>query len=361
MRDSVESGTVRSASPRYHIPPLSMTHQPRFTPIGARVLGTWTRRTGAVVLFAIAVACGGKSGSSASSSTHWLACQVDSDCGNLSAGALCGDDGFCTTSSGARLELQLVYSDEFDEATFDGTRFGYETGVGIRNDEAQAYTDRPENVNLDAGDLVLTASAEQFDGATFTSGSVNSEGLFSFTFGRVEARLSAPIGRGCSAAFWMLPENPTPAVQSCIDELACYSGTWPAWGDITIANLQSQLPGQVLGTVSYGVWDDGLEGVTHGVYSGQDASVDDATAYHVYALEWGPSRIDWFVDDALVRTLDLPPEDMYMPGGVDPFQQPFHLRVNLAIGGLDQTPDPMDYPQELRVDWIRVWQWKAED
>ena len=225
----------------------------------------------------------------------------------------------------------------------------------------QAYTDRSENVTVDAGDLVLTAEAEALDGAEFTSGSVNSEGLFSFTFGRVEARLSAPVGRGCSAAFWMLPENPTPAVRSCVDDLPCYDGTWPAWGDITIANLQSQLPDRVLGTASYGIWDDDLGGVTHGVFSGQSANVDDATDYHVYAIEWGPSRIDWFVDDELVRTLDLPPEDLYLPDGEDPFQQPFHVRLNLAIGGLDQAPDAADYPQELRVDWIRVSQWKAEN
>jgi beta-glucanase (GH16 family) len=315
----------------------------------------------AVAVLGSATACGGHTGGKASSSTHWLSCDVDSDCSNLSVGAVCGGDGFCSTSGGARLQLDLVYSDEFDEAMIDDTRFAYETGVGIRNGEAQAYTDRPENVTVDAGDLVLTAQAEQFDGANFTSGSVNSEGLFSFTFGRVEARLSAPVGSGCSAAFWMLPENPTPQVQSCIDGLPCYSGTWPAWGDITIANLQSQLPGQVLGTVSYGVWDDDLQGVDHGVFSGQSANVDDVTDYHVYAVEWGPSRIDWFVDDELVRTLPLPPEDTYMPGDQDPFRQPFHIRLNLAIGGLDQAPDPAEYPQELRADWIRVWQWKVED
>ena len=312
-------------------------------------------------LVAIVVACGGQSSPSTSSSTHWLACRVDNDCANLAIGAHCGGDGFCSTTGGTRLVQRLVYSDEFDETMLDSSRFGYETGTGIRNGEAQAYTDRPENVSIDAGSLLLTARAEQYDGAAFTSGSVNSEGLFSFTFGRVEARLAAPVGRGCSAAFWMLPESPAPPVQSCIDGSPCYSGTWPAWGDITIANLQSQLPEEVLGTASYGIWDDTLGGVTHGVYSGENAIIQDPTAYHTYALEWGPSRLDWFVDDALVRTLPLPPEGMYFPDGVDPFRKPFHVRLNLALGGLDQAPDSADYPQQLRVDWIRVWQWQAED
>jgi beta-glucanase (GH16 family) len=315
----------------------------------------------AVSLVALALACGGQSAPTTSSSTHWLACETDLDCANLAAGALCGGDGYCVSPVGGHLRQELVYSDEFEGTTLDSSRLDFETGASIRNDEAQAYTDRPANVSVDAGNLILTALAEQYDGAEFTSGSVNSEGLFSFTFGRIEARISAPVGRGCSAAFWMLPENPAPYVRSCVDGSTCYDGTWPAWGDVTVANHQSQLPGQVLGTASYGIWDDALAGVTHGVFDDGNAAVEDASAYHTYALDWGPARLEWFVDDVLVRTLVLPPEDMYSPGGVDPFRQPFHVRLNLAIGGLDQAPDPADYPQEMRIDWVRVWQWTPEE
>lgn len=315
----------------------------------------------AASLVTLAVACGGQTGPNTSSSTHWLACDTDLECANLAIGARCGDDGFCATDAGQRLVRELLYADEFDAATLDAAHWGYEVGTGIRNDEAQAYTDRPQNVALEAGALVLTARAEQFDGAEFTSGSVTSEGRFSFAFGRIEARISAPQGRGCSSAFWMLPENPAPDVRSCPDGVSCYDGTWPAWGDMTIANQQSQLPGQVLGTVSYGVWDAALEGVTHGVFGDADATVEDPAAYHTYALEWGPARLEWFVDDVLEQTLVLPPENMYAPDGVDPFSQPFHLRLNLAIGGLDQAPEAADYPQEMRVDWLRVWQWRADE
>jgi beta-glucanase (GH16 family) len=350
---------------RYHTRAVSM--KPRVASLlpvpgpNRQASGIWASRFGAVSVMSMAIACGGQRGPSSSSSTHWLACDADSDCTNLAVGARCGGDGFCSTSEGDHLVQRLVFSDEFEEAALSPTRFGYEIGSGIRNDEVQAYTDRPENVALDAGRLILTARAEQYEGVAFTSGSVNTEGLFAFTFGRVEARLAAPVGRGCSAAFWMLPESPAPPVRSCLDASNCYDGTWPAWGDMTIANLQSQLPGQVLGTASYGIWDDALGGVTHGVYSGENTIIQDPTAYHTYALEWGPSRLDWFADDALVRTLPLPPEGMYFPDGVDPFRKPFHVRLNLALGGLDQAPDPADYPQELRVDWVRVWQWEAED
>lgn len=309
---------------------------------------------------ALAIGCGGQTGPKTSSSTHWLTCETDLDCVNLAVGARCGEDGYCAAPSGARLAQELVYSDDFDGATLDPTRWSYEVGGSIRNGEAQAYTDRPENVAIEAGELILTARAEALDGAAFTSGSVNSEGRFSFTFGRVEARIAAPLGQGCSSAFWMLPEAPAPAVRSCLEGAGCYDGTWPAWGDMTIANQQSQLPDQVLGTASYGIWDDALEGVTHGVSGNAVASVDDPTEYHTYALEWGPARLEWFIDDVRVRTLALPPNDMYAPEGIDPFSQPFHVRLNLAVGGLDQAPDPADYPQRMRVDWLRVWQWQPE-
>lgn len=305
---------------------------------------------------AIALGCGAKT----SSSSHWLTCSLDSDCSNLDVDARCGGDGVCASATGTRLVQKLVFSDEFDGTALDGARWVYETGADIRNDEVQAYTNRRSNVSVESGELVLTGRAEEYDGASFTSGSVNTEGRFSFAFGRIEARFAAPTARGCSAAFWMLPEDPAPDVQTCLTGLPCYAGTWPAWGDITIANLQSQLPGRVLGTISYGVWDDATGSLKHGVFSGQDAKIDDASAYHTYALEWGPARMDWFIDDVRVRTVALPPDDMYLPDGIDPFRRPFHVRMNLALGGLDQAPDPAAYPQELRIDWIRVWQWQAE-
>ncbi len=328
----------------------------------ARRAVRWLVRHGRAATAALAAtACGGSVGPETSSSTHWLACRKDSDCANLCPDARCDTDGYCATNDGQRLERRPVFSQEFEEDALDMTAFGYETGAGIRNGEPQDYTDRSENVRVEDGVLVLTARAEAYQGSAYTSGSVNTEGRFAFTFGRVEARLAAPGGRGCSTAFWMLPEEPAPAVNTCIDAEPCYRGTWPAWGDITIANLQSQVPGQALGAVSYGVWDEDTSSVSHGVFAGEPATVVAPEDWHVYAVDWGPERIDWYVDDDLVRTLDLPPADLYQPDGVDPFQQPFHVRLNLALGGFDQAPVAADYPQELRIDWVHVSQWLAPE
>lgn len=292
-------------------------------------------------------------GPQGSSSTHWLTCEVDAECADLVLGASCGQSGYCEAASGARLEQRVVFEESFD-APLDQTTFAAEVGTLIRNDEAQAYTDRPENISSGSGELVLTARAEAWEGASFTSGSVHTSGQRAFTFGRIEARMQTPLATGCASAFWLLPENPMPDVPSC-DKGSCYMGTWPAWGDITIASRVSSAPESVSMALNYGVWNDALGAVEHFPEHHQ-APVPDG-GWHVYAIEWTPTRIDWLVDGALVASADLSPDNLYRPDGRHPFHQPFHLRLNLALGGLDQAPNAAEYPQELRVDWVRVLQW----
>jgi beta-glucanase (GH16 family) len=254
-----------------------------------------------------------------------------------------------------------VLEEEFDASTLDVTAFDHETGYLLRNDEAQAYTDREQNVRLEAGQLVLTALAETFDSASFTSGSVHTSGARAFTFGRIEARMQVPLGRGCSTAFWLLPEAPAPDINSCDDSGACYLGTWPAWGDVTIANIQSQTPDRVLTSLNYGIWDDTLAGVRHGEVTSPAALSATTDGWHIFALEWGPQRIQWVVDGEIAASTDLSLPDLYLPDGEHPFHQPFHIKLNLALGGFDQAPVAEDYPQELRVDWVRVTQWLPEE
>jgi beta-glucanase (GH16 family) len=311
------------------------------------------------MLALLASACG-QVGPQTTSSTHWLACSADAECQNLGLQVRC-ESGYCASEAGSRLARTLVMEEEFDVDALDLTAFDYETGYLLRNNEAQAYTDREQNVHLEAGQLVLTALAEPFDAASFTSGSVSTTGVQSFTFGRIEARMQVPLGRGCSTAFWLLPEAPAPDVNSCGDTGSCYPGTWPAWGDVTIANVQSQTPDRVLTSLNYGIWDDALAGVRHGEVTAAVPLGATTDGWHVFALEWGPERMEWSVDDELVASTDLALPDLYLPQGEHPFHQPFHIKLNLALGGLDQAPVAEDYPQELRVDWVRVTQWLPEE
>ncbi|MBN2196513.1 MAG: glycoside hydrolase family 16 protein [Polyangiaceae bacterium] len=315
-----------------------------------------------IVLAGFASSGCGPSGPRSSSSTHWLRCGTDPECANLAVGARCEKDGFCVASGGTRLVQSLVLDEGFSGTTLDPATFGFETGFDLRNAEAQAYTDRAENVRVEGGELVITARAEAYDGADFTSGSVTTLGRQALTFGRFEVRLRMPLGRGCSSAFWMLPEAPGMPVNTCVDPTPCYSGTWPAWGDIVVANHQSQNPGGILTGVSYGTWDDAVAGVRHGVAMGPEYMIAAPdTGWHVFALDWGPERMEWYVDDVLANSLLLPPADLYQPDGQNPFHRPFHLKLSLALGGLDQAPAAGDYPQELRADYVRVWQWLPEE
>ena len=334
--------------------------EPNLQSPSRRATGTrWSSRL-CVILGVLGGACG-PGGPESSSSTHWLRCQVDADCTNLALGARCGEDGYCTAPDGARLAQTLVLDESFSGESLDPETFGFETGFELRNAEAQAYTERLENVRIEEGALVITARAESYEAASYTSGSVHTLGRRAFTFGRFEARMRVPLGRGCSSSFWMLPEAPGAPVNTCVDPTPCYDGTWPAWGDIVIVNHQSQVPGRLLNAVSYGVWDDSVAAVRHGVRTGPEHTIAAPDSeWHLFTLDWGPERMEWSVDGMLVSTLELPPTDLYQPEGQNPFHRPFHLKLGLALGGLDQTPVAADYPQQLSVDFVRVWQWLPE-
>jgi beta-glucanase (GH16 family) len=79
-----------------------------------------------------------------------------------------------------------------------------------------------------------------------------------------------------------------------------------------------------------------------------------STEYHLYALEWGPQRIDWFVDDELVHSFEFASDVIYEPEGLHPFRQPFRLKLSLSVGGLVEAPTPEDYPRQMRVRSLRV-------
>jgi beta-glucanase (GH16 family) len=154
----------------------------------------------------------------------------------------------------------------------------------------------------------------------------------------------------------MLPVEPGAPEYACVDDGTCFENTWPAWGDITIMAARSENPDQVMMGINYAT-DDGSGGLTHlGDFAEVPVTPTVAADYHVYAIEWGPQRIDWFLDDELVRSVDLTDARIYHPSGQNPFHRSFYLKLSLAVGGLTEPPVAADYPQEMRVRWVRVWQ-----
>ncbi len=311
-----------------------------------------------VALAVLGTACSDPGGPSASSSSHWLTCETDSDCDNLSLPASCGSDGYCVSATG-KIEQSVVFEDEFDGDTLDSSSYLPESGFSIRNGDLEYYTDRPENVALDSGELVLTARAEAYEEAMFTSASIETRSLKSWTYGRFEARILAPTGRGCGPAFWLYPETDAAPVRVCTSADACTEGTWPAWGDMVVMTVRSEQPSEVLHTASYATPDDTLGELVRGEGGGTTSLEQPASAdYHDYAMLWGPERIDWFVDGALRASFDTTDGAIHHPEGKNPFHEPFHLKLTLAVGGLSEAPVADDYPQEMRVSWLRVTQYQ---
>ncbi|MCB0526941.1 MAG: glycoside hydrolase family 16 protein, partial [Saprospiraceae bacterium] len=234
-----------------------------------------------------------------------------SDIKKLSGSILClaailGLSG-CKADEGQTLEQrnwQLVWSDEFDGpagASPDPSKWAFDIGTGDNgwgNQELQYYTDRPENAALDgAGFLVITARSETFAGAPFTSARIKTQELFSQAYGRFEARIKTPYGPGIWPAFWLLGAD-------------IETTGWPLCGEIDIMELRGQEPNIINGTV-HGPGYSGGAAITQS-FGFTDKRFD--TDYHLFAVEWTESSIDFFVDDVLYQRItpgDLTGEWVY--------------------------------------------------
>ncbi len=239
---------------------------------------------------------------------------------------------------------QLVWSDEFDGGSVDLNKWSFDIGTGCPslcgwgNNELQYY--RSQNATVAGGLLTITAKDESWGGMNYTSARLKSINKADFTFGRIEARAKLPIGQGIWPAFWMLFTNQT------------YGG-WAASGEIDIMEYVGQTPNKVFGTIHYG---DNWPG---NQYKGNDYFLPSGTfhdGFHVFAIEWEPHEIRWYVDGILYSVQN----DWYSTGGAypAPFDHDFHILLNCAVGG--NLPGPPDgstvFPQEYVIDYVRVYQ-----
>jgi len=237
----------------------------------------------------------------------------------------------------------LVWSDEFDVAgSPDPTRWGWdEGGSGMGNDEAQYYTrNRPENARVEDGNLVITARREDtlqcwYGACKFTSARLVTRGIASWLYGRVDVRAKLPKGKGVWPAIWMLSEH------------SPYGG-WPAGGELDIMENVGYEPTTIHGTVHTEAFNHKI-----GTQSGSSKTVTDPAAnWHTYSLEWGPDSLFIGVDG--VRYHRFGNQHSWQTW---PFDQPFHLLLNFAVGGSwggTKGVDTTVFPQEFRIDWVRV-------
>lgn len=248
-------------------------------------------------------------------------------------------------------ELQWV--DEFDGpagAPPDATKWKPEIGDGMLNgnagwgnSELEYYTGNTENVAMDGeGNLVITARALADDSqlycwygpCEYTSARLVTQDRYEFTYGRVEARMDLPEGNGIWPAFWMLGNNFTEV-------------GWPASGEVDIMEFIGRVPDTVYGSL-HGPGYSGANNAGAAYVIGSEVS----EKFHVYAVEWEPEEIRWYVDDVLFSTITA--EDV---SGQWVYDHPFFILMNLAVGGnWPGNPDAStNFPQELVVDYVRVY------
>ncbi len=259
----------------------------------------------------------------------------------------------CTRTTLSEREQQsewaLVWSDEFEGpagATFDRRSWVADTGgQGWGNQERQYYTTRPENVSLDgAGHLAITARAETdasrqcwYGQCGFTSARLKTKGLVETRYGRIEARIRVPRGQGIWPAFWMLGAD--------IDQVG-----WPECGEIDVMENIGREPSIVHGTI-HGPGYSGANGIG-GSHTVPGAALADD--YHVFAVEWMPGEIRWFLDDTEYRRTtpaSLPQGARWV------FDHPFFMLLNVAVGGAwPGDPDASTvFPQQMLVDYVRLY------
>ncbi len=254
---------------------------------------------------------------------------------------------------------ELAWNDEFDGDTIDETKWSPNIWPPRKvNDEDQAYTGREKNLRVEGGALIIEAHKEDYEGASYTSGRLHSEGKGDFLYGRFEVRAKLPRGQGTWAAIWMLPSDPYKYSTTC-EPGEDWQGSdtcdaWPNSGEIDIMEHVGYQMGHVHGTVHNEAyyWYKWEQRKGRILLDGVDQD------FRVYALQWSPDRIDIFVDDTHYFT--------YVNEGTGwnawPYDHPYNLILNIAVGGAwGRAGGPIDdsiFPQRMLVDYVRVYRQK---
>ncbi len=227
---------------------------------------------------------------------------------------------------------KLVWQDEFDkDGAPDASKWTYDLGNGQwgwGNNEKQSYTDKADNVIVKNGVLKITAKKE---GSGYTSARIKTQGLYEFTYGKVEIRAKLPSKAGTWPALWMLGS-------SIINQ------AWPKCGEIDMMEQTGTNKKEVLGALH---WLNAANN-QHAEYSLR-TNVDNTAEYHVYSMEWNKDFIHLFIDGKqfyeIINKNELP------------FNSKFFLIMNVALGGTLGGNIPADFTEDsMEVDYIRVYQ-----
>jgi beta-glucanase (GH16 family) len=250
------------------------------------------------------------------------------------------------TKTAEETKWKLTWSDEFNGANGslpDDTKWEMQTGgQGWGNNELEYYTGRAVNASQRDGNLEIVARREHFKGPDgiereYTSARLQTKGLFEQKYGRFEARIKMPKGQGIWPAFWMLGND--------IDTVG-----WPSCGEIDIMETIGSQTDRNVGSLHGPGYSGGNP--MSGKFTQSDGTLD--SDFHLYAVEWEPDTIRFYVDQHLYETRT----SAEVPGGTRwVYDHPFFLLLNVAVGGnWPKSPDDTtEFPQKMLVDYVRVY------
>lgn len=241
----------------------------------------------------------------------------------------------------------LVWSDEFNGSKLDYTKWDVAVDAfGGGNQELQLYTDRLKNVRVEKGKLIIEAHRDnpniQGTIRKFSSGKISTKHRGDWRYGKFEIRAKLPIGKGVWPAIWMLPTDEK-------------YGSWAASGEIDIMELNGNKPFELLGTLHYGgKWPRNRS-------SGNKMKLAKGTygdKFHTFGIEWVEDEIRWTLDGKIwQKQKKWSTSEASFPA---PFDQEFHLLLNVAVGGRFVGPPSGEtyFPVQMEVDWVRVYKHK---
>ena len=240
----------------------------------------------------------------------------------------------------------LVWEDNFDGSSLNRNDWNVELHEpGWVNEELQEYVDSEKNIFFENGNLVIRPVKSTVNGKIhYTSGRISTQNKRDFTYGVFEARLKVPEGNGFLPAFWLMATDEN------------VYGQWPRCGEIDIMEVHGSDTRTTYGTIHYGNphrQSQATRTLRNGTF---------ADSFHTFAVKWEPGEISWYVDGFLIHrenewhSITEGQGEITYPA---PFDQPFYIILNLAVGGSwvgypDRTTDFKNARYE--VDYVRVWQ-----
>jgi beta-glucanase (GH16 family) len=233
-------------------------------------------------------------------------------------------------------DFQLVWSDEFNGASLDQSIWSFQ--LGQFNDCVHYSTDLPTNTKVENGKLQLIALEESYQGYSYTASVIKTKHTVNWRYGRVEASIKLPSTNGFVPAFWLLPEDER-------------YGWWPSSGEIDIMEHPTNEITTIYGTIH----SEAYNSFTGSGPRGGTIDIADAeSAFHLYAIEWTPEKIDFFVDDQVYYTFN----NEHNGYQTWPFDQPFYIILNMAVGGgwVSNPTASTVFPAIMEVDYVRAYQ-----